>query len=110
MGMTVEDHIHRIAAERLFQPARAEVGVDLQRLALHRGGYRRVVQQGHPPLGSQLSQRGLQLQRLVQRLPHELLDQSLTPGAKRPPPEPSGKPLDPGEPDAEHFVASPSRT
>ena len=62
------------------------------------------MQQSHPPLGSQLPQRGLQLQRLVQCLPHELLDQPLAPGAQRPPSEPSGKPLDPGEPDAQHFV------
>lgn len=31
-------------------------------------------------------------------------DQPLTPGAKRPPSKPSGESLDPGEPDAEHFV------
>ena len=110
VGMAVEDRIHRVAGERLLQPARAQVRVDLLRLALDRGLDRRVVQQGHPLLGPQPGQRGLELERLVERLLHELLDDLLAPRPQRAPPESSGKPLHPREADALDLAASPSST
>jgi hypothetical protein len=56
------------------------------------------VQQGDFPLGAQAAQRRLQLERLVDRFPHEQLDDLLAPGAEGPAAEPAGESLDPGEP------------
>jgi hypothetical protein len=104
MGVSVEDDVDWIPGERLFQPAGAKVGIDLQRFPYHRCHDRRVVQQRHPSLGPQLSQGGLQLQRFIQRLADKLLDQPLAPGPEGSAPEPPSKPLDPGETDTEHLV------
>ena len=48
--VAVEHGVHRIAGQRLLQPAAAEVGIDLPRLALDGALDRRVVQQRHPAL------------------------------------------------------------
>jgi hypothetical protein len=38
MGVTVEYNVHRIAAERFFQPARAQIGIDLEWFTRDRSG------------------------------------------------------------------------
>ena len=77
--VAVEDRGHRVARERLLQPAAAEERINLERLALDRRLDRGVVQDGDEPFGAQPRQRGLELQRLVQALVDELLDDRLRP-------------------------------
>src|SRR6185437_16734594 len=79
--------------ERLFEPARAEVGKDLERLALDRGAHGRVVKQCNPLLGAQPCQRPFELHRLIDGLLHEALGRRLAPGAERAATEAAGKTL-----------------
>ncbi len=102
--MAVEDHVHRIARERLLQSARSEVRVDLQRLAGHGAGNWGVVQQGDLSFRPEPAQCTLQLQCLINGFPHELLDQRLPPGAKRPAAEPAGKALHASKTDPEELM------
>src|SRR6185295_4900089 len=100
VGVAVEDGLDGIAGERLLQAAGAEEGEDLHRLALDRLLDRRVVEHGDAGLAAQARQRGLQLQRLVHRLAHEVLDDVLSPGAEGAPSEAAAESFDAGEPDA----------
>jgi hypothetical protein len=62
------------------------------------------VQQRHAALGTEPSERGLQLQRFSERLLHEPLDDILAPWPQRSSPEPSGESLHAGEPDSRDFT------
>ena len=84
MGMAVEDHVARVAVDRLLEAARAQEREDLRRLALDRLLDRRVVEHGDPGHPAQPRERRLELQRLVHRLVDEDLDDLLSPGAERP--------------------------
>src|SRR6185436_7871639 len=107
VGVAMKHDVDRVSGERLFQPARAQIGIDLRWLSLHGGGHRGIVQQRHATLGSEPSQSSLQLQGFVQGLLHELLDNRLAPGAKGPSPKSSRKAFDSREPDAEYLVRVP---
>src|SRR6266849_5917233 len=97
MGVPVEDRGHGIAGERLLEPTRAEKRIDLAWLTLHRLLDRRVVQDGNALGRPQLRERRLELEGLVDGLPHESLDDILAPGLERALPEASAQPLGAGE-------------
>src|SRR5918993_4736214 len=101
--VAVEDHVHWVAAERLFQSAGTEIRIDLEGFTSDGGRNWRVVQQCHAPLGAELPQRGLELQCFIQGLAHELLDQCFAPGSERPSTKSPGKSLDPRKTDPEHL-------
>src|SRR5713226_5237247 len=98
--MAVKDCAHAIAIDRFLEPRRAEKGDDLRRFALDRCLDRRVVQDGDLLRRAQPRQRGLELQRFLDRLMHEFLDDLLAPRAKRAPPEAAPEALHTGESDA----------
>src|SRR5207244_4957695 len=102
--VAVKDGVHAIAVERLLEARRPEEGVDLRRLADDRGVDRRVVQHGDLLRRAQPRQRGLELQRFLDRLVDELLDDLLAPRAELPPPEAAAESLHAGEADALDLV------
>jgi hypothetical protein len=63
------------------------------------------VEQRHFSLGAQAAECRLQLQGLVQGLPHEALDQRLSPRAQGSSPKTSGKPLHSGEAYPKHLLS-----
>ena len=71
-----------------------------QRLTFDRRLDRRVVEQGDELLVAQPRERGLELQRFVDRLADEPLDDLFAPRAERAAPEAAGESLHPGEADA----------
>ena len=73
--------------ERLLEPARPQIGHDLERLALDGRADRGVMQHGDAPRGAQPRQRALELDRLVDRFLHEALGGRLAPGTQRRPTE-----------------------
>ena len=101
MGVTVKDRADREAGERILEPAAAEERKDLERLAFDGGLDRRVVEQRDDVLVAQARERGLELQRFVDRFVHELLDDLFAPRTERPAPEAAGEALDAGEADPE---------
>src|SRR5688572_32943963 len=103
MGMAVEDRVAEIAVDRLFQAARAKERIDLGGLALDRLLDRRVVEHRDPRHPPQPGQRRLELQRLVHRLAHEVLDDLLAPGPERPLAEAAAKALEAREADSANF-------
>src|SRR5215212_4083798 len=103
MRVAVENGRHAVAVERLFQARRAEERRDLRRLAHHRGVDRRVVQHRDLLRRAQPGQGRLELQRLVDRLPHELFDDVLAPCSQRAASEAAAEALYPGEADAVHL-------
>ena len=98
--VAVHDEGHRIPIERFLQTARSDERIDLERLALDRRLNRRVVQQRNPLRRAKARQRGFELQRLVDGLVHELLDDRLSPRSERTRPEPATETLDAGDADA----------
>ena len=50
MGVAVKGYRGAALVEGVSEVARPEEGVDLRRLAFDRGAYRRVVENGNPPL------------------------------------------------------------
>src|SRR5687768_13713357 len=103
--VAVEHRGHRIPAERLLETAGSEIGKDLGRLAGHGPGDRRVVQHRDALRCPKASERGLELQRLVHRLVHEVLDDLLAPWPERAAAESAGEALHAGDADAENLVA-----
>ena len=104
VGVPMEDGGHGIAGERLLEPTRAEKRIDLAWLTLHRLLDRRVVQDGDALGRSQLRERRLELEGLVDGLPHESFDDFLAPGLERTLPEASAQPLGAGEAHAVDFA------
>src|SRR5262249_29708117 len=98
--MAVEHDAHRISQERLLEAARSGEGEDLGRLAVARRLDRRVVQNRDTPGAPQAGEGRLELQRLVQGLAHELLEERLAPRLERVLSEPAAEPLGAGEADA----------
>lgn len=93
MGMAVHHEVDGVAQQRVFKPAAAQEGVDLGRLPLHGRGNGRVVQHRNAVSRTQLGQRGLELQGLVQGFIDEGLDSRSAPCAQRCAAETSGKAL-----------------
>src|SRR5262245_36787577 len=100
----MDDGGDRIPAERFFETAAAQIRVDLPRLTFDRGFDGRIVQQHNRLLGSETRQRRLELERFVDRFVHELFDDGLSPGTKRPSAESTREPLDAGKSDPLHFA------
>src|SRR3954466_12147446 len=98
--VAVEDHGDRIAADRLLEAARSEERVNLERLTVDRRLDRRIVEQRDDLFGPQPRQRRLELEGLVDRFVHELLDDGLAPRRERVPSEAAAEALDAGDPDA----------
>jgi hypothetical protein len=107
VGVAMKDRVHGIPGQRLLQPARAEVRVDLERLTLDRPLDGRVVHQHHPPLRPDPRQRGFEFECLVQRLPHERLDRRLAPRTEGAPPEPPAEPFSAAESDPLDLTGGP---
>src|SRR5262245_17860906 len=97
MSVAMKDDAHRIPAQRLLESARSQKGHDLERLTLHGGPHRGVVEEGDPFLRAQAGQRRLELQRFVNGLVDEAFDDVLTPWTERVHAEAPGKALDPDE-------------
>src|SRR4051812_30997389 len=98
--MAVHDERDRVAADRLLEAARSEKRIDLERLAFDRPLNRRVVQERHELRRAKTRESRLELQRLVDRLAHELLDDRLAPRAKRTLAEPAAESLRAGDPNS----------
>jgi hypothetical protein len=97
MRVSVEHHVDRMTVEWLLQAARAQIGEDLQRLALDRGADRGVVQHGDAPGCTQPRQGAFELERLVNRLLDKSLGGRLAPRTERRAPKAAGKPLGAGD-------------
>src|SRR5262245_417067 len=104
MRVAVEDGGDRIPAERLFEPAGAEEWIDLERLAFDRRRDRRIVQDREARRCRHARERGLELQRLGNRLLDELFDHRLAPRAERASTESTTEPFNAGDADAAHFT------
>src|SRR5207249_7391435 len=104
MRVAMEHERDGIPVDRLFQPARSQKRVDFQRLAVDGLLHRRVVQQRDELLRAQSRKRRLELQRLIDRLVHEVLDDRLTPWPERAFAKAAAEPLDAGDADAKHFT------
>ena len=100
MRVAVDHERHRIASDRLLEAARSEERIDLERLAFDRLLNRRVVQQRDELRRAQPRERRFELQRFVDRLVHELLDDRLAPRAERALAEAAAESLDAGDADA----------
>src|SRR6185437_3812288 len=101
--MAVKHRGHLEPGQRIFQSTRSEKWKDLGRLAFHRGTDRRVVQQRDAMLHRQSGQRRLELERLLHRLVHEVLDDLLTPRPERASSESTAEAAYAGEADAMKF-------
>src|SRR5437879_13182864 len=108
VGRRMDDGGHGIAGERLLEPTRAEKRIDLAWLTLHRLLDRRVVQDGDALGRSQLRERRLELEGLVDGLPHESFDDSSPQGWSARSPKPPPSPLAPAKPTPSISQASPS--
>lgn len=104
MCVAMKDGVDRIADQRLFEPAGAEEGKDLRRLALHRCLDRRIVQHCDALIGAQLGQRGFEFERFVDGFVDELLDRIFTPGSERAASISAGKTFYAGKADAMDFA------
>ena len=100
MRVAMEHRVDAISVDGLLEPARAEIRKDFRRLAFDGGANRRVVQHGDAACRAQARQRGLELQRLVDRFLDEALDRPLAPGPERAAAEAAAEPFDAREPDA----------
>src|SRR3954462_11043854 len=95
MRVSVYGQRHGEAIDRIFEAARSDKGIDLERFTLDRLLDRRLVQQRDPRVGTQAHEGRFELQRLVQRFVDELLDDGLAPRAKGPGTEAASEPLHP---------------
>jgi hypothetical protein len=100
----VEGRGHLVPDERLLVAAAAEEREDLERLALDGVAHRRVVEHRDLLRRAEAGERGLELERLVERLLDERLDHGLAPRAERAAPEAAAEALHAGEADAVHHV------
>src|SRR5438445_3925700 len=100
MGVTVENNAAAIAIDHFLQPCGSEERDDFGRLAFNRCLDRRIVQDGDLLRRAQARQRRFQLERLFDRLVHEMLDDLLAPGAEGATSEAAAESLDPAEADA----------
>jgi signal transduction histidine kinase len=91
MRVAVDHESHRVAADWLLESARSQKWIYLERLALDGALNRRVVQQRHEVRRPEPRKRRLELQRLVHRLAHKLLDDRFAPRSKRSLTEPAAK-------------------
>src|SRR5437879_3577918 len=91
--------------ERILETARAEEREDLQRLALDRVANRRIVHEHDPLRRFQSRERGLELERFLDRLVHEVLDDLLTPRPERAAAEAAAESAHAGEPHVAEFPA-----
>src|SRR5262245_38723023 len=101
--MSMQDERHRVAANWLFEAARAEERRDLEGFTVDRLLDGRVMKQRNHLAGPNTSEGRLELQRLVHGFVHEPLDDRLAPGTQRALPESSTESLDPGDADPMHF-------
>ena len=99
MSVTVERSVHRVALERLLETTAAEKRIDLLRLARDGLADRCVVEKRDAAWSPEARERGLELQRLAERLLHEVLDHGLTPRAERAASESAAEALHPCEAD-----------
>src|SRR5438094_161746 len=107
MRVAVKDVRDGIARERLLQPARSEKRVNLERLSLDGSLHRRIVHQRDQRARAQTRQRRFELERLVDRFAHELLDDRLAPRAEGVLAEAAAESLDAGDTDALHLARFP---
>ena len=104
MRVAVEHGAHRVAVQRVLESAGAEERIDLRRLAGDRAEDGRIVQHRHTVLRAQARERGFELERLVDRLVHEVLDAVLAPRRERARSEAAREALHAREADARHFL------
>jgi hypothetical protein len=103
MRVTMKHGGHAIPVDRFLESARPEVRKDLHRFAFDGTADWRVVQHRDARLRAQASERGFELQRLVDSLLDEQLDRLFAPGSERAATEPAGESLDARESDALDF-------
>src|SRR3990172_8520427 len=107
MGVAVEGDGDRVPQQRLLEAAGSEERKYFRRLPLDSLPDRGVVQDGHALAARELREGRLELERFLDRLPHESLDDLLAPGLERPRPEASAHALDAGEADARDLALVP---
>ena len=95
VGMSVENHVDRVAIEGLLQAARPQVGKDLERLAFNRRPDGRVVEQADTLRRAQACKSRFELEGLLERLLYESLGGGLAPGTQGGPSKAAGEPLGP---------------
>src|SRR5206468_12346784 len=100
MCVAVKNQRHRVSIDWLLEPARSQKRIDLERLSLNGRLDRRVVQQRDHMRRAQSCQRRVELQRLVDRLADELLDDPFSPRSERALTEAAAEPLHAGDADA----------
>src|SRR5258706_7950083 len=91
---------HRIAIERLFEPARSQERVDFERFAFDCLLDRRIVQERDEMLRAKPRESRFELQCLVDGFADELLDDRFAPGTERALPEAAAEAFDAGDSDA----------
>src|SRR5262245_48346441 len=91
--MAVKHGGHRIAIERLFEPARSEVRKNLEWLAFDGRADRCVVKERNAMRGAQSRECRLELERFVDRFLHEELDGRFAPRTERAAAESAGESL-----------------
>ena len=104
MGVPVQYEGNGIPIDRLLEPAGSKERIDLERLADDRLLHRRIVKKGDELRHADARERRLELQRLVDRLVHELFERRLAPGFERTRPEPAAEAFDARDADAEQFA------
>ena len=99
MRVSVKNGADAIAIDRFLESRGAEKGDDLRRFAFDGRLNRRVVQDSNFLRRAQTRQRGFELERLFDRLVHEVLDDLLAPGAEGTTTEAAAESLDAAEAD-----------
>src|SRR5262249_44577268 len=88
MRVPVKGRRHAESIQRLFEAAASQKRMDLARLALDGFLDRGIVKERESSLDPHLRERGLELERFLDRVPHELLHNLLAPGLEHASTEP----------------------